>query len=116
MTMTRPCRRMIRHLLQIFFTLGLTFISVSSLGRARARLIRTCVCLVAAACRGDHGCPLGVLLIPVDDPAPAQVVGAQLHDHPVIGQDADVVHSHFPADVSQYLVPIVQLHPEEGIR
>src|SRR6185312_1748169 len=30
MTMTRPCRRMIRHLLQIFFTLGLTFIVVSS--------------------------------------------------------------------------------------
>jgi hypothetical protein len=30
MTMTRPCRRMIRHLLQIFFTLGLTFIAVSS--------------------------------------------------------------------------------------
>jgi hypothetical protein len=29
MTMTRPCRRMIRHLLQIFFTLGLTFIRVS---------------------------------------------------------------------------------------
>jgi len=25
MTMTRPCRRMIRHLLQIFLTLGLTF-------------------------------------------------------------------------------------------
>jgi hypothetical protein len=30
MTMTRPCLRMIRHLLQIFFTLGLTFIVVSS--------------------------------------------------------------------------------------
>jgi hypothetical protein len=30
MTMTRPCRRMIRHLLQIFFTLGLTFTLVSS--------------------------------------------------------------------------------------
>jgi hypothetical protein len=26
MTMTRPCRLMTRHLLQIFFTLGLTFI------------------------------------------------------------------------------------------
>jgi hypothetical protein len=26
MTMTRPCLRMILHLLQIFFTLGLTFI------------------------------------------------------------------------------------------
>ena len=30
MTMTRPWRRMILHLLQIFFTLGLTFIVVSS--------------------------------------------------------------------------------------
>jgi hypothetical protein len=29
MTMTRPCLRMIRHLLQIFFTLGLTFIAWS---------------------------------------------------------------------------------------
>src|SRR5215831_12579683 len=29
-TMTRPCRRMIRHLLQIFFTLGLTFNVLSS--------------------------------------------------------------------------------------
>jgi hypothetical protein len=30
MTMTRPCRRITRHLLQIFFTLGLTFIVASS--------------------------------------------------------------------------------------
>jgi len=29
MTMTRPCLRMILHLLQIFFTLGLTFIAWS---------------------------------------------------------------------------------------
>src|ERR1700722_2278071 len=29
MTMTRPCRRMIRHLLQIFLTLGLTFTALS---------------------------------------------------------------------------------------
>ncbi len=28
--MTRPCRRITRHLLQIFFTLGLTFIVASS--------------------------------------------------------------------------------------
>jgi len=27
MTMTRPCLRMTLHLLQIFFTLGLTFIA-----------------------------------------------------------------------------------------
>src|SRR5215470_15713931 len=31
MTMTRPCRRMIRHLLQIFLTLGLTFTAMSPL-------------------------------------------------------------------------------------
>ena len=30
MTMTRPCLRMTLHLLQIFFTLGLTFICLVS--------------------------------------------------------------------------------------
>jgi hypothetical protein len=30
MTITRPCLRMILHLLQIFFTLGLTFICLVS--------------------------------------------------------------------------------------
>jgi hypothetical protein len=35
MTMTRPCRLMTRHLLQIFFTLGLTFI-VALLGSRAA--------------------------------------------------------------------------------
>jgi len=29
MTMTRPCLRMTRHLLQIFFTLGLTFMAIT---------------------------------------------------------------------------------------
>jgi len=32
--MTRPCLRMILHLLQIFFTLGLTFIAWSLLWRS----------------------------------------------------------------------------------
>jgi hypothetical protein len=35
MTMTRPCRLITRHLLQIFFTLGLTFI-VALLGSRAA--------------------------------------------------------------------------------
>ena len=78
MTMTRPCRRMIRHLLQIFFTLGLTFIGCSSRS-----------------------------LVAVDDPPTTQVVGAQLDDDPVIGKDPDVVHPHLSADVSQDLVPVV---------
>jgi hypothetical protein len=36
MTMTRPCRRMIRHLLQIFLTLGLTFTVLSLRNLIRA--------------------------------------------------------------------------------
>src|SRR6266851_8027578 len=94
MTMTRPCRRMIRHLLQIFLTLGLTFMVLSPLNLS-------CACL---------------LLVPVHDPPATEVVGAELYDHPVVRQDADVVHPHFPADVSENLVPVVQLHPEEGVR
>src|ERR1700722_14880838 len=56
------------------------------------------------------------LLVPVDDAATAQVVRTELDDHPVIRQDPDVVHPHLPADVGEYLVPVVQLHSEEGIR
>jgi len=92
MTMTRPCRRMIRHLLQIFLTLGLTFTVLSPLNL------------------------MLLLLVPVHDPPATEVVGAELYDHPVVRQDADVVHPHFPADMSENLVPVVQLHPEEGIR
>src|SRR5271165_3735278 len=94
MTMTRPCRRMIRHLLQIFLTLGLTFTVLSPLN------------LILLVC----------LLVPVHDPPATEVVGTELYDHAVVRQDADVVHPHFPADVSENLVPVVQLHPEEGIR
>src|SRR5579862_2750281 len=90
--MTRPCRRMIRHLLQIFLTLGLTFTVLSPLNNVLA------------------------LLVPVHDPAAGQVVGAELHDHAVVGQDPDVVHPHLPADMGENLVPVVQLHAEEGIR
>src|SRR5271167_748118 len=57
-----------------------------------------------------------LLLVPVNDATAAQVVRAELHNHTVIGEDPDVVHPHLPADVSEYLVPVVQLHPEEGIR
>jgi hypothetical protein len=38
MTMTRPWRRMILHLLQIFLTLGLTFTANSPLARLAGRL------------------------------------------------------------------------------
>ena len=47
--MTRPCRRMILHLLQIFLTLGLTFMVGSSWRRAvlaRAPLAVLLLCLL----------------------------------------------------------------------
>ena len=56
------------------------------------------------------------LLVPVNDATAAQVVRTELNDHPVIRQDPDVVHPHLPADMGENLVPVVQLHPEEGIR
>ena len=89
MTMTRPCRRMIRHLLQIFFTLGLTFM------------------MTPQDVRGLAAIPGISLLVPVDDPPTTEVVGAQFDDDPVIGEDPDVVHPHLSADVSQDLVPVV---------
>src|SRR5260370_15106780 len=38
-----------------------------------------------------------ILLVPVHDPPATQVVRAELYDDPVVRQDADVVHPHFPA-------------------
>src|ERR1700730_9702812 len=55
------------------------------------------------------------LLVPVHDAAPGQVVGRQLHHHPVLGQDADVVLPHLAADVSEHLVAVLQLNAEHRI-
>src|SRR2546430_8928022 len=82
MTMTRPCRRITRHLLQIRLTLGLTFTG--------------CLCCLVASDPTS--------LVPVDDPTTGQVVGRQLHDHAGLGQDADVGLPHPAADVCQDLV------------
>src|SRR5438552_15900796 len=91
MTMTRPCRRITRHLLQIRLTLGLTFTGF----------------LFPVA---------STSLVPVDDAATGQVVRGKLHDDPVLRQDADVVLPHLAADVRQYLVAVGELHPEHGVR
>src|SRR3954464_8350623 len=55
------------------------------------------------------------LLVAVDDPAARQVVGRQLHDDLVLGEDPDVVLTHLAADVRQDLVPVLELHPEHRI-
>ena len=47
------------------------------------------------------------LLVPINDATAAEVIRAELYNHPVVGQDPDVVHPHLAADVGQYLVPVV---------
>src|SRR2546430_3058793 len=91
MTMTRPCRRITRHLLQIRLTLGLTF----------------------TGCYSDR---VETSLVSVDDAATGEVVRGKLHDDPVLGQDADVVLPHLATDVRQDLVAVGEFHPEHGVR
>src|SRR5664279_242423 len=55
------------------------------------------------------------LLVAVDDPAASQVVGAQLHDHAVLGEDADVVLAHLARDMSENLVAVGQLNAEHRV-
>src|SRR5215475_9249283 len=107
MTMTRPWRRMTRHFWQILLTLGLTFT----------------VCLSASP-DPPSGLPDDrdrtfialLLLVAVDDAPAGEVVGRQLHDDPILGQDADVVLPHLAADVCQDLVAVGEFHPEHGVR
>src|SRR5690348_2157431 len=67
------------------------------------------------SCETDGERP-GWSLVAVDDAAPGQVVGRELHDNPVFRQDADVVLPHLAADVRQDLVAIGELHPEHRVR
>src|SRR3954453_1970682 len=85
MTITRPWRRITLHFSHIFLTLGRTFTFELS------------------------------SLVPVGDPASAEVVRSELHLHPVPGEDADVVHAHLPGDMRQHLVSVLQLNSEHGV-
>ena len=47
---------------------------------------------------------------------PRQVVGRQLHEHPVAGEDLDVVLAHLAADVGEDFVAVGELDLEHGAR
>src|SRR5262245_7249991 len=86
MTRTTPWRRITLHFSHIGLTEGRTFIS------------------------------LVFLLVAVRDAAAAEVVGRELDLHAVAGQDPDVVHPHLPGDVSEHLVPVLELDTEHRVR
>jgi hypothetical protein len=103
MIMTRPCRRMTRHLLQIFLTLGLTF--TARLYSYSPRTGKT-----------DTDSPESELLVSVHDPPAGEVVRRELDDDPVLGQDADIVLPHLATDVGQDSMTVCQLYPEHRVR
>src|SRR5438270_1952213 len=109
MTMTRPCRRITLHLSQIFFTDGWTFTG------AAPHSFRSCAVDRSLSARPSGRGADRLLLVAVDDATAGQVVGRQLHDHAVLGQDADVVLAHLAADVGEHPVPVLQLDPEHRV-
>ena len=56
------------------------------------------------------------LLVPVGDATSVEVVGGELHLDAIPGQNPDVVHPHLPGNVGEYLVAVLQFHPEHGVR
>lgn len=57
----------------------------------------------------------GPLLVAVGDPASAQVIRCELDLDPVTGQDADVVHPHFPGNMGEHMMTIFEFDLEHGI-
>ena len=59
---------------------------------------------------------VALLLVPVRDATPSEVVGGEFHLHLVAGKDADVVHAHLSGDVGQDFVPVVERDLEHCVR
>ena len=55
------------------------------------------------------------LLVSVDDAATGQIVGRQLHNNSVLGQDTDVVLAHLATDVCKNFVSVIKLDTEHCV-
>jgi len=59
---------------------------------------------------------LSGLLVPVYDPAPAQVIRAHFNTYLITRQYTYVVHPHFAGNSSKYLMAILKTYTEHSIR
>src|SRR5690554_1103562 len=82
-------------------TLGLTFIMFP--------------CSLSSCVPGGTPLLLDRLAVAVDDTAASQVVGAELHDHAVFRNDADVVLPHLARDRCEDLMSVAELNAEHRI-
>ena len=57
-----------------------------------------------------------LLAVAVGDTASGEVVGGELNLDLVAGQNTDVVHTHLPRDVSEHLVPVLELDAKHRVR
>jgi hypothetical protein len=104
MTITLPWRRITLHLSQMGLTLGLTFMVFFFLAGLVHRVDPRAVPY-----------PAEVLLIAVYDATTGQIVGAQLDDHAVLGEDADVMLAHFARNVGKHSVAVSQLNAKHCV-
>ncbi len=132
MTRTTRLRRITLHFSHIGLTLGRTFIGnpycqlvcccdASSLSHIyappetqpvndRCRSIKVAQLACCYECWGT------CLLIAVGDSPAGEIVRCELNLDLVTGKDADVVAPHLSRDMAQYVMTILELDPEHGVR
>jgi len=104
MTITLPWRRITLHLSQMGLTLGLTFMVFFFLAGLVHRVDPRAVPYPAEG-----------LLVAVNDAATGQVVRAQLDDHAILREDADVVLAHFARNMGKHPVAVGQLNSKHCV-
>jgi hypothetical protein len=57
-----------------------------------------------------------LVLVPVDDAAPVEVVRGDLDAHAVPREDADTETTHLAREVSEDGMSVLELHAEHGVR
>ncbi len=55
------------------------------------------------------------LFCAIGDPATAEIIRGQFNRHSIPGQDPNVIFAHFPGNMGEHNMTIVELNPEHGV-